>query len=248
MAYKLLALDMDGTLLGDEKRISESNQMWIRRAADAGITVCMATGRGQPHIVPFLEQLQLQTPFVAVNGSEVWRNASTVLDRSFIDLNEIKALHELAIEFDTWFWAYGLRQVYNKENWLANMADEQWMKFCYYDEEPQVLKAIIERIDSLGIRLEMTNSDPRNIEFNPLGINKASGLQQVCEIVGCTMNEVIAVGDSLNDLAMIEQAGVGVAMGNAQDVVKAAADAVTLSNEEDGVAEVIRRYLLPGRE
>ena len=244
MTYKLLALDMDGTLLTQDKQISEANRQWIRRAADAGIAVCMATGRGQPHIVPFMEQLGLRTPFVAVNGSEVWRDPDTLLSRSFIDLSDIKALHELAVEYGTWYWAYGAKQVYNRENWLADTGSEQWMKFCYYAEEPEVLLAIVERIQSLGIQLEMTNSDPRNIEFNPLGVNKASGLSEVCELLGCRMEEVVAVGDSLNDLAMIEQAGLGIAMGNAQDAVKAVADAITLTNAEDGVAEVIRKHLL----
>ncbi len=244
MIYKLLALDMDGTLLNKDKRISEGNHEWIRRAADAGITVCMATGRGQPHIVPFMEQLGLQTPFVAVNGSEVWRSTDTILSRAFIDLDEIRALHTLAEEHDVWYWAYGSKQVYNKENWLADIGSEQWMKFCYYTEERDVLRTIIDQIKSLGIQLEMTNSDPRNIEFNPLGVNKATGLEQICQLLGYRMDEVVAVGDSLNDLAMIEQAGLGIAMGNAQEAVKDAADAITLTNEEDGVAEVIRRYLL----
>ena len=77
-----------------------------------------------------------------------------------------------------------------------------------------------------------------------MGINKAKGLKTVCEKLHITMDDVMAVGDSLNDISMIKEAGFGVAMGNAQDIVKKAADAVTSSNEENGVAQAIRKYAL----
>lgn len=90
----------------------------------------------------------------------------------------------------------------------------------------------------------MTNSHPCNIELNPKGVSKASGLKEVCRRLGIDMSEVVAVGDSLNDLAMIREAGLGVAMGNAQEEVKKAADWTTVTNEEDGVAEVIFKKVL----
>ena len=78
----------------------------------------------------------------------------------------------------------------------------------------------------------MTNSAPNNMELNPIGIHKGYGLQQVCELIGCTMNEVVAIGDSVNDIAMIQAAGLGVAMGNAQDIVQQTADVIAPTNIE----------------
>ncbi|MNP64340.1 Sugar phosphatase YidA [compost metagenome] len=91
--------------------------------------------------------------------------------------------------------------------------------------------------------LEITNSSPHNLEINPLGVNKAAGILEVCKLLGLDMSQVIAVGDSLNDLAAIQQAGLGVAIGNAQETVKEEADAVVASNNNDGIAEVIQKYI-----
>jgi hypothetical protein len=92
--------------------------------------------------------------------------------------------------------------------------------------------------------LEITNSTPTNLEINPLGVNKAYGIGEVCKLLGIEMSQVVAVGDSLNDLAAIQAAGLGVAMGNAQETVQQEADAVVASNNEDGIAEVIEKYIL----
>lgn len=94
--------------------------------------------------------------------------------------------------------------------------------------------------------LQMTNSSPVNIEINPAGVSKASGVAEVCKLLGIEMSEVVAVGDSLNDLAVIEAVGLGVAMGNAQEQVKEAADLIVASNNEDGIVEVIREHILKG--
>jgi len=102
------------------------------------------------------------------------------------------------------------------------------------------LRSMAEEMDCF----EITNSHPANLEFNPKGVNKAAGLRQVCQLYGLSMDEVVAMGDSLNDIAMIREAGLGVAMGNAQEEVKRAADMIALSNTEDGVAHLIRSFVL----
>ncbi|GEM_PF-4167994 len=101
------------------------------------------------------------------------------------------------------------------------------------------------RLQDMG-GLQITNSSLDNLEINPAGITKASGIEQVCKLLGITMEQVIAVGDSLNDIAAIEAVGLGVAMGNAQDAVKEAADVVVAGNNEDGIVQVIREYMLDG--
>jgi phosphoglycolate phosphatase (TIGR01487 family) len=245
--YRLIALDMDGTLLNKSHTISEQNKHWIKQAGQAGIAVCLASGRAYKSMLPFVELLGLDTPFVAVNGSEVWHNKERLHHRVLMDVDHVKEMHRLAQAHDLWFWAYSTKQEYNRENWGGFSQDEQWLKFGYYIEEAQLRSSILKEISSWGT-LEITNSDPNNMEMNPIGINKSYGIQKMCELIGCSMNEVVAMGDSMNDMAMIVDAGLGVAMGNAQSIIKEAADVVAPTNEDDGVGFIIRNYVLEDRE
>ncbi|OPA80008.1 phosphoglycolate phosphatase [Paenibacillus selenitireducens] len=243
--YKLLALDMDGTVLNEQQEISEENAYWIAEAKKAGITVCFSTGRAFQSAMPYAEQLGLQSPMITVNGSEVWRAPYDLYRRHMMDASVVRELYELANQYDVWFWGYTIDQTYLKSTWNASIAFEQekWLKFGYTVEDEAIRHEIETKLNRMG-GFEITNSSPINIEVNPLGISKASGLKDVCEILGIGMHEVVAVGDSINDLAAIQTVGLGVAMGNAQEIVKESADLIVGSNEEHGVAQVIRDYLL----
>ncbi|AEI42258.1 Cof-type HAD-IIB family hydrolase [Paenibacillus mucilaginosus] len=244
-SYKLVALDLDGTLLTDDKAISAENRAAILEATDRGVTVAFSTGRGIQNALPYVEQLGLKSPIVTVNGSEVWKAPGVLHERHLLDRGLLRRLHELSVQYDTWFWAYCVGDIYNKDRWAteAEIEENEWLKFGYYVENTEILAAIRKEIESWDL-LEITNSHPFNMELNPKGISKASGLEQVCGMLGITMKEVIAMGDSLNDVAMIRAAGLGVAMGNAQEEVKKLADRVTVTNEEHGVAKIIREYVL----
>jgi len=241
--YKLLALDMDGTLLNEHSEISGENERWIRAAIDAGIAVCFATGRGYPSALPYAERLGLTTPMVLVNGGEVWSSPKALHARATMPASEVAALRDIALRYDTWYWGYSVERVYNRNEWIEDPYRTEWLKFGYYTEDAAALAAVAAAIRDVGA-FETTNSHPNNIELNPLGVSKASGLRQVCDMLGIGMHEIVACGDSLNDAAMIREAGLGVAMGNAQEAVKWIADEVTLTNDEDGVAHVIRTFML----
>ncbi len=245
--YRLLALDMDGTLLTEDKTVAEATRTSIRAAMEAGIVVMFATGRGMVSARPYAEELGLlDTPMVTVNGGEVWRKPGELLHRTRMPAAAIMQLRDIALRHgEPWYWAYSVGQVYNKELWPDNAEQLEWLKFGYYTENREVLAAIAAEAAAAG-PFEMSNSHPCNIELNPLGVTKASGLRHVCKLLGIDMSEAVAVGDSLNDVPMLREAGLGVAMGNAQEEVKAVADAVTLSNEEDGVGHVIRTWMLSG--
>ena len=116
------------------------------------------------------------------------------------------------------------------------------MKFGYDVKDDDVRHDILMELQDIG-GLEITNSSTTNLEINPQGISKESGVRTVCQLLGIDMSEVVAVGDSLNDLAVIKAAGLGVAMGNAQATLKEYADVVTASNNEDGIALIIRDYV-----
>jgi HAD-superfamily hydrolase, subfamily IIB len=247
--YKLVALDMDGTLLNERSEISEENAEWIQRALDAGITVSFSTGRGFRGALPFAEQLKLETPMITANGSEIWQKPHVLHKRTLMSPVYVKQLHELALRHaGTWFWAYSTTGIYNLEKWIdpsTTYEDHHWLKFGYYTEDDVVRNRILKEITEWDA-LEITNSSTENLELNPKGITKASALRELCTMLGIEMSQVVAAGDSLNDIAAIREAGLGVAMGNAQQAVKDAADVVTLSNNENGVAEIIKQYVLKG--
>jgi len=240
--YRLLALDMDGTLLNDEQIITPATVKWIQKAVDAGVHVCLSTGRAFVSALPYAEQLGLETPMITVNGSEVWRAPHEIYRRSLMDPMLVRKMYELAKEDDIWFWAYSLDKVHKQDNWDGDVAGREWLKFGYHTEDDDLRHKLLLQLQDMG-GLEITNSSPHNLEINPLGVNKASGIKEVCQLLGIDMSQVIAVGDSLNDLAAIQQVGLGVAMGNAQETVRQEADVVVASNNEDGIAEVIQKYI-----
>lgn len=243
LKYRLLALDMDGTLLTDDHKISPETAKWIHKAADAGVHVCLSTGRGYKEAAPFGAELGLDTPMITVNGSEIWKNPRELLHRELFDPNIIRKMHDLAVSYRVWFWAYSVEGLFNEENWYEGVVlEKQWLKFGYNVDDDDIRHEIMMELQNWG-GLEITNSTPWNIEVNPQGINKASGIRTVCKLLSIDMAETIAVGDSLNDLAAIQSAGIGVAMGNAQLAVKENADFVTASNNEDGIALVIRKFI-----
>lgn len=242
--YRLLALDLDGTTLNDRQEISEVNQEWIHKASAAGVAVCISTGRGYDSALPYAELLKLDTPMITVNGGEIWTRPGELHRRTTLDADKVMKLHRVAGLYpEVWYWAYSTHGIYNKEKWVDDTYAHEWLKFGYYTENLTTLNLILEEIRGWE-GLELSNSSPYNIEVNPKGVSKAAALAEVCRMIGCDLTEAVAVGDSLNDLAAIRAAGLGVAMGNAQEEVKAAADVVTGSNLEDGVAQVIRDYVL----
>jgi 5-amino-6-(5-phospho-D-ribitylamino)uracil phosphatase len=243
LKYRLLALDMDGTLLTDDHKISAETAKWIHRASEAGVYVCLSTGRAYNEAVPFGRKLGLDTPMITVNGSEIWKNPDELFHRELLGPELIDKMYRLSREKNVWFWAYSVEGLFNEKNWYEGVIQQhQWLKFGYNIQDDQVRHEVLMELQNMG-GLEITNSTPWNIEINPQGINKASGIRMVCDLLGLDMSETIAVGDSLNDLAAIQAVAVGVAMGNAQLAVKENANYVTLSNNDDGVAEVIRKFI-----
>src|SRR4051812_20544727 len=110
--YRLLALDLDGTLLNDRSEISENNAEWVRRASEAGVTVIASTGRGFVSALPYVEQLGLDTPMITVNGGEIWTKPNVLHRRTLLGSDKVMKLHALAEKHeDVWFWAYSIEDI-----------------------------------------------------------------------------------------------------------------------------------------
>jgi HAD superfamily hydrolase (TIGR01484 family) len=245
MTYKLIALDIDGTLLNRDRKISAENNKWIRAAIDTGKKVILATGRPIHEVMVYAEQLNLDLPLIVNNGSEIWKSPSKLHSRNELDAKGIKRILDFVNKYaeGVEFWAHIVGGRIDAVNLPLNLQSVQWLQFAVQTTNDTYLREIYDELMSWNA-FEISNSNPTNVECNALGISKASGLLAVCDMLGIRISEVIAVGDSLNDVSMIRASGLGVAMGNAQEKVKQSADVIALSNDDDGVAAIIQQYLL----
>ncbi|MFE8702758.1 Cof-type HAD-IIB family hydrolase [Cytobacillus sp. FJAT-54145] len=239
---KLIALDMDGTLLNEKDEISPENRKAIKAAEEKGVSVVLSTGRSIATCKDHFQSLKLSSYLITVNGSEIWDSNGELVERNLVETELIQWMWDLSQEHKTKFWATSCGNVWNNEM-PDDITAHDWLKFGFEIEEDEIRELILNQLRNSG-KLEITNSSLTNIEANAIGINKAKGIQKVCNLLGISMEEVMACGDSLNDLAMIEQVGLGIAMGNAQPLVKEAADWVTGTNNESGVAQAIHKWVL----
>ncbi|MGN1402071.1 MAG: Cof-type HAD-IIB family hydrolase [Bacillus sp. (in: firmicutes)] len=242
---KLVAIDMDGTLLDSEGKIPEKNKDRILKAEQAGVKVLLSTGRIRMTAADYAKSLRLSSYMITANGSEIWDGNGHLVERSLIDTTVMSWLWNLSRQYKLPFWAISSDKIWDNEM-PEDHGSVEWLKCRFEIENDQIREKVWEQLYSAG-KLEISNSSPTNIEVNALGINKAMAIEKVCGFLSITMKEVMAIGDSLNDMAMIREAGIGVAMGNAQQPVQAAADWVTAANDEHGVAKAIDRYVL-GRQ
>lgn len=241
-AIRLIALDMDGTLLNHDHEVSEANKQAIAKALAQDIHVVLSTGRGWDTCHPYAKILNLTSYLVTVNGGQIWNIDGQLLKQQLHDPAKMEAMFQLANDSELEFWMMSTTRIFRNER-PDDFHDYQWLKFGCNSFDKDTLDQLVEDLSYMD-GLELTNSLPTNVEVNPEGVSKADSLQFVCREIGITMDEMMAVGDSLNDIKMIQEAGVGVAMGNAQEAIKNVADHVTDTNENDGVAKAIERFAL----
>lgn len=244
-AFKLLALDLDGTLLTDEKTITEQTRLWVRRAADKGVVVIFSTGRGVQTAECYWQELSLQSPMVLLNGADIWECPGRLWKRTLLPHGSVRRMQELALRHGAKFWAYGEGCLTSHLEWNESMLERDWMKFGMRHDDPAVLVRIRATLLEWGM-LEVTSSDPLNLEMSAKGVTKESGVREVCRLLGIGMSDVMAIGDSENDRLLLLEAGLGVAMGNAEPGIQAVAGARTDSNNRDGVAKAIQSYIFGG--
>lgn len=240
--YKMVALDIDGTILTDDKQITQKTRYWIQEAVDAGVTVIFATGRGIQRTEELWDDLGLDGPMVMVNGAEIWKSRGELLERTFIGRDHIYELHRLAVENNARFWGYSVESLTNQSHWTDEMFERDWLKFGIRHDDLDTIKRMREEVRRWG-NLEVTRSAPVNMEISAKGISKAYGVQKVCDLLQIPMEDVMAIGDDLNDSHLIKTVGLGVAMGNADETLKEAADKITDTNSHDGVAKAIEDNL-----
>lgn len=240
--YKMIALDLDETVLTRNKEISTENREWIHRAYNEGVIVTFATGRGYKTVKDIYESLGLDIPMVLANGAEIWEKSGQILKRLYIEQNDIRMLHNIAKDADLTFWGYSDDQHVPGKKWTEESFALNFFKFAMRSDDPQVIYHLRKELQGYEtIKVTWSNTDL--VEISRKGVSKETGVRILCDHFGIDLSEVIAIGDNMNDMELIQAAGLGVAMGNAQSELKAVADEVTDTNENDGVAKTIQKYV-----
>lgn len=265
--YQLIAVDMDGTLLNHKKEISKANIEAIQAAKAKGKKVVIATGRPLVGIKRYLSQLEMVTDedyVIAFNGALV-QTAETgrIISKKTLNWDDYQLLYALSLELGVHIHALSEHHVmtpvanpYTDVEAEINLIETEIIpvqevskectivKVMFVDDSDKLDLAMTKLPDWVKERYTIVRSADIFLEFLDNTVNKGTGVAAIAKEMGITSKEVICVGDAGNDLDMILYAGLGVAMENAFDYVKDAADFITLSNDCDGVAHVIERFML----
>ena len=267
-AIKLLALDLDGTLTNSKKEITSVNKEYIRKAQKKGVQIVLASGRPVIGIKGVADALNLWETggfILAYNGGQIIDCQSKKdMVKKTIPIEYVHDICEVIHKFNVYPLTYDeagvicendsnnyvQKEAYNnsikvrKVRSLENEITEPVVKFMVVGEPDELNFAyeyLKEKFDGI---LNVFFSEPYFMEITPLGIEKASALDNLTSLLGLTCENLMACGDGLNDIPMLQFAGLSVAMENAYEETKKYADYISKSNEDDGVAFAIKKFIL----
>ncbi|MBC8079154.1 MAG: HAD family phosphatase [Gorillibacterium sp.] len=262
--YKLIAIDIDDTLINDDKEVTPATQNALEQAVAAGVIVTLATGRAYASAKVIARQTGLNVPIITYQGALV----KTLMDEKvlyerYVPLPAAEKLFNFCLMHNLHL------QTYVDDKLSAREENEKLHAYAglngtsYYIEpdfgiliakptpklliidDPDYLDSIAPVLrELLGDEVHITKSKPHFLEIMHHEGTKGCALTFLAEHFGCSLSETMAIGDSWNDHEMLEVAGLGVAMGNAIDALKAIADYVAPSNNEEGVKHVINKFVL----
>jgi len=271
MQYKMIATDMDGTALTDDKRLTKRTVTAMQKAIEQGKQIVISTGRSVSLIKPYLDAVKgVRYVLTSCGGTVIDLETGEYLLHRMIDTETVTRIiaaanghfvcpiifyegvtcgSEWCVNMLGDFGLPAYEPIYRQYMNIVDDAMNHYMenpqpleKFNLFFTDPHEAAEVYEKIKDLPVTF--TARTARSMEINAVGVSKAEGLKTLCKHLGIQMSEVIAVGDSENDEEMLACAGLKVAMANGSDKVKAIADVIADSNENDGVAKLIEQYLL----
>lgn len=273
MKYKMICLDMDGTVLNDEKKVSKENVEAIKKAHDIGVKVAICTGRLFANAKVYAGMFGIKAPVIASNGAYIKdKDSNEIIYESILTEEDAKKIYEIlnkygiAIFFNTSDSVISNRS-FNDENTYVRMnkllPEDQKVNLIYTEDmlhciekhKEEILKCIciekdIEKlqkarreIEELS-KFEVVSSFGDNFEVMCKGVSKGRAVEVLANYYNVPREDIICIGDNENDLSMIEYAGLGIAMGNADERVKKIAKYVTDTNNNSGVAKAIEKFIL----
>lgn len=274
MTIKLICIDMDGTLLVDTQKVSEENKKAIKAAISKDVHVAITTGRLYGCAKLYSDSIRLKTPIIASNGAFIGDiNGDTIFENPLSEDN-IRDFLRITSKYDLFSYLTTNSSILSfkevPEDHMYKMLNKTLKKddqivfhtldnidsvYDFHDEN--ILKGVsIEKIDfcklnkakeelkSCSSDLEIVSSWDNNFEVMKKGSSKGDAVKQLSKFLNIDKKDIMCIGDSENDLSMIEYAGVGVAMGNASEEVKSKAKYVTDTNVNSGVAKAIQKFVL----
>ena len=264
---KVICCDMDGTLLRDDKSLSEENIRWIRKAVyEAGVHFTLVSGRMPGAVTPFYDRIGITGPVSCYNGG-------TLVDKDGRIVSEMKIPHDIALmlcDIHDRFRDSSDIILFNGIKWYLEKRDcyayAPKLKIYGYDCELGEKRALLDTFDTNKVNIMSASQQVLEdvlariekeippysltiyrvmdfLEIIPYGCSKGNAITTLSEYFGVSCSEIMAIGDDLNDVPMLEKAGYSVAMGNAVPGAKAAARFVTDTNERDGVAKAIKKHV-----
>lgn len=269
MKYKLIALDVDGTLLTDDQKLTENTCQSIREANNAGARIVLCTGRSPVNAIPVFRKLGLEGVLITQNGAVIVETTGPELVHQYtFNITDAAPIVEYCRESSLHFDTCTALDIYTER--MDDRATAMYEKYALFPtsvEDVLTLEHPVVKFTLFGSRAQMDQaervltktdmpaniqllrSDDECIDVVAAGVSKGTALKRLAAHWNIHPSEIIAMGNYFNDVEMLRFAGLGIAMDNAPELVKLAADAVTLSNNEEGVHEAIMRHVLyPARE
>ena len=269
MKYKLLALDMDGTTLNSEKKITPKTANAISELSRRGVAVVLSTGRGLAEIADYKTELKFMHYGILISGGMVYdffnskpvttHPLDTEIMLQLVDSAESEgAMIQLLTENDS---LVREENILNMKDFGMEIYQDMYYRNCVRcDDFKKFIRENPGKVLKFNIYHRSTESREKNfkrfqefdlgiayaektaLEISPKNISKASGLKELCKFLKIDLSETVAVGDAENDTEILQTAGFSVAMGNASEKIKKIADFVTADNDNDGVAKVIEKF------
>ena len=289
--YKLIAIDMDGTLLNSYGEVSSKNKETIKKASDKNALVVLTSGRMPKAIIPVASKINADKYIISGNGASIHDvKNDKIIYKNYMSKEKVLEIIDICDKNSMYYSIYTNNVIlakslnynvlyYNSENkkhpedkkikfnivsdirgYVEEYNGDDFLKITICDSDKMVFNSIINKLKKLRdiYVLEVAHMSRKIIkhgteeieisyfytEISNNNVNKWTAIEKLIEILNISKEEVMAIGDNVNDKEMIENAGIGIVMGNAAPYMKELADEVVASNNEDGVAEAIEKYII----